>query len=30
MQKLQQFIADSPWEEQGVWQAIRQAVVPVL
>ena len=30
MQKLQQFIADSPWDAQAVWQAIRQEVVPVL
>lgn len=30
MQKLQQFIADSPWDEQAVWQAIRQEVVPVM
>src|SRR5580700_5808430 len=26
-QKLQQFITDSPWQEAGVWQAIRQEVV---
>ena len=30
MQKLQQCIADSPWDEQAVWQAIRREVVPVL
>ena len=30
MQKLQQFMADSPWDAQAVWQAIRQEVVPVL
>jgi SRSO17 transposase len=30
MQKLQQFVADSPWDEQAVWQAIRQEVVPVM
>lgn len=30
MQKLQQFIADSPWDEQEVWQAIRREVVPVM
>ena len=30
MQKLQQLVADSPWDEQEVWQAIRQEVVPVL
>ena len=29
-QKLQQFIADSPWEDQQVWAAIRHEVVPVL
>ena len=29
-QKLQQFLADSPWDEQAVWRAIRQEVVPVL
>lgn len=29
-QKLQQFVADSPWDEQEVWRAIRQEVVPVL
>jgi SRSO17 transposase len=29
-QKLQQFMADSPWDEQEVWRAIRQEVVPVL
>ena len=26
-QKLQQFITDSPWQESGVWQAIRQELV---
>jgi len=26
-QKLQQFITDSPWQEAGVWRAIRQEVV---
>ena len=30
MQKLQQFIANSPWDEQAVWRAIRQEVAPVL
>jgi len=30
MQKLQQFVADSPWDEQAVWQAIRKEVVPVM
>jgi SRSO17 transposase len=29
-QKLQQFMADSPWEEQDVWRAIRRELVPVL
>jgi SRSO17 transposase len=29
-QKLQQFLADSPWDEQAVWRAIRREVVPVL
>ena len=29
-QKLQQFIADSPWDEQRVWQAIRREVVPAV
>ena len=29
-QKLQQFIADSPWAEEQVWQAIRREVVPVM
>jgi SRSO17 transposase len=29
-QKLQQFIADSPWDEQQVWRAIRREVVPVM
>src|SRR5664279_1092123 len=28
-QRLQQFIADSPWDEQEVWRAIRREVVPV-
>jgi SRSO17 transposase len=28
-QMLQQFIADSPWPERRVWQAIRREVVPV-
>lgn len=30
MQKLQQFVADSPWDERAVWQAIRTEVVPVM
>lgn len=29
-QKLQQFLADSPWSEAAVWAAIRREVVPVL
>jgi SRSO17 transposase len=29
-QKLQQFIADSPWQERRVWQAVRREVVPVV
>ena len=29
-QKLQQFVADSPWEEQQVWESIRREVVPVM
>ena len=29
-QKLQQFLTDSPWDEQDVWRAIRREVVPVL
>ena len=29
-QKLQQFIADSPWPERRVWQAVRREVVPVV
>src|SRR5208282_29307 len=29
-QKLQQFIADSPWQERQVWQAIRREVIPVV
>lgn len=29
-QKLQQFMADSPWDEQEVWRAIRREVVPVM
>lgn len=29
-QKLQQFMADSPWNEQQVWEAMRREVVPVL
>jgi SRSO17 transposase len=29
-QRLQQFLADSPWDEQDVWRAIRREVVPVM
>ena len=29
-QKLQQFLADSPWDEQEIWRAIRREVVPVM
>ena len=29
-QRLQQFITDSPWKEEALWQAIRQEVVPHL
>jgi SRSO17 transposase len=29
-QKLQQFVADSPWEAQDLWRAIRREVVPVM
>ena len=29
-QKLQQLMADSPWDEQEVWRAIRRNVVPVM
>jgi len=29
-QKLQQFMADSPWDAQEVWGAIRREVIPVL
>jgi SRSO17 transposase len=29
-QKLQQFISDSPWPDQVVWQAIRREVIPVV
>lgn len=29
-QKLQQFITDSPWEDDRVWTAIRREVVPVM
>jgi SRSO17 transposase len=29
-QKLQQFLTDSPWDEQDVWRPIRREVVPVM
>jgi len=29
-QKLQQFVADSPWDEAEVWRAIRQEIIPTL
>jgi SRSO17 transposase len=29
-QKLQQFMADSPWDEQLLWKAIRQNVIPAF
>jgi SRSO17 transposase len=29
-QKLQQFVADSPWDEQEVWRAIRREAIPAL
>jgi SRSO17 transposase len=29
-QKLQQFLSDSPWEDQRVWRAIRREVIPVM
>lgn len=29
-QSLQQFIADSPWDEAHLWQAIRKEVLPTL
>lgn len=30
VQKLQQFISDSPWDEERVWEAIAQEVIPML
>src|SRR3989304_6164708 len=30
MQKLQQFLADSPWDDQEVWQMIRKEGTPVM
>jgi len=29
-QKLQQLVTDSPWDEQGVWHAIRRDVIPTM
>lgn len=29
-QNLQQFMADSPWEAEEVWRAIRREVIPVM
>jgi SRSO17 transposase len=29
-QSLQQFVSDSPWEEQALWSAIRQEIIPSL
>lgn len=29
-QKLQQFVADSPWDEEQVWRSIRRDLVPAL
>jgi SRSO17 transposase len=29
-QKIQQFVSDSPWDEQVIWKAIRQKVIPTL
>jgi SRSO17 transposase len=29
-QSLQQFVTDSPWDEQTVWRAIRQEIIPHL
>ena len=29
-QSLQQFVSDSPWEEQSLWSAIRQEIIPRL
>jgi SRSO17 transposase len=29
-QKLQQFVADSPWDEQEVWRAIRREAIPAM
>jgi SRSO17 transposase len=29
-QRLQQFVADSPWDEQALWRGIRRRVLPHL
>jgi SRSO17 transposase len=29
-QKLQQLVADSPWDEEEVWRALRREVIPVM
>ena len=29
-QKLQQFMRDSPWPDEAVWEAIRREVIPVV
>lgn len=29
-QSLQQFVSDSPWEEQSLWSAISQEIIPSL
>lgn len=29
-QKLQQFVSDSPWESQALWESLRAEVVPAL
>ena len=29
-QSLQQFVSDSPWEEQALWSAIRREIIPSL
>ena len=27
-QRLQQFVTDSPWDEEQVWRVVRQEVIP--
>jgi SRSO17 transposase len=29
-QRLQQFVADSPWDQQALWRVIRRQVLPHL